>query len=126
MPAQGPGITVDSDLLPPVPGRLFYLQEENMPHVLVGLQVMPGVAPDKEKVYPIVDRAIALIKASGLKHQVCPLETVIEGEADTIWALIKTIQQTCIDAGASSVICQIKLHYRPEGVHIDELMAHYR
>lgn len=43
--------------------------------VTVAVQVLPLT----DDPYPVVDRAIAAIQASGLKYQVCPLETVLEG-----------------------------------------------
>ena len=47
--------------------------------VTVGVEVLP-LCDDP---YPVVDRAIAAItKATGIKHQVCPMETVMEGTLD--------------------------------------------
>jgi len=42
----------------------------------VGVQVLPLV----EDVYPIVDKAIEAIQASGVKYEVGPLETTLEGD----------------------------------------------
>jgi len=43
----------------------------------LALQIIPQVA--SERVYAVVDEAIAIIQASGVPYRVCPFETVMEG-----------------------------------------------
>lgn len=75
--------------------------------VNVALQVLPS-SKDKHP-YDIVDDAINIIQKSGLKHRVCPFETVIEGDYDRIMEVIKEIQISCLENGAESMISYIKI-----------------
>ena len=57
--------------------------------VNIALQILPTsktVHP-----YSIVDAAIAVIAASGLKYRVTPFETVIEGSYDRIMEVVKLL-----------------------------------
>jgi len=48
-----------------------------MPRVNVSLQVIPNVPEDK--IYPVVDKVIEMIDKSGVKYEVGPMETTMEG-----------------------------------------------
>jgi uncharacterized protein (TIGR00106 family) len=95
-----------------------------MPVVNVGFQVLPKVKDGNS--YAIVDKAIEVVQASGVKYEVGPMETVMEGQYDQLLEIVKRAQEACIEAGASEVMTFIKVHYRPEGVTIDEKIAKYR
>ncbi|MCL5289659.1 MAG: thiamine-binding protein [Bacillota bacterium] len=95
-----------------------------MPVVNVGFQVLPKVADGNT--YEVVDKAIEVVQQSGVKYEVGPMETVMEGELDRLMGIVKQAQEACIAAGASEVMTFIKVHYRPEGVTIDEKLAKYR
>ncbi|ADG80958.1 hypothetical protein Tfer_2665 [Thermincola ferriacetica] len=95
-----------------------------MPVVNVGFQVLPKVADDK--VYAVVDKAIEVVQKSGVKYEVGAMETVMEGELDHLIEIVKKAQEVCVEAGASEVMTYIKIHYRPEGVSMDEKLAKYR
>ncbi|TRX49205.1 thiamine-binding protein [Fulvivirga sp. M361] len=62
--------------------------------------------------YPLIDAAIDVIKDSGLKYIVTPMETVIEGEYGKVLALLERAQRASIEAGAEELIVNIKLHIR--------------
>ena len=52
----------------------------------VAIQLLPTkCSTDKIE---LIDKAIACIKASGLKHLVCPFETVVEGTYSEIFKLV--------------------------------------
>ncbi|MBO8165379.1 MAG: thiamine-binding protein [Brevibacillus sp.] len=95
-----------------------------MPIVNVGFQVLPKVADGN--VYPVVDKAIEVVQQSGVKYEVGAMETVMEGELDLLLDIVKRAQEACIQAGASEVMTHMKIHYRPEGVSMDEKLAKYR
>lgn len=77
--------------------------------------------------YTIVDKAIETIAASGLKYQVCPFETVVEGTYNEVMELIKKVHETCYDAGAEELICNIKIQTSgKQNVTIDDKMHKYR
>ena len=90
----------------------------------VSLQVLPSV-PEAE-VYPVVDRVIEMIAASGVQYEVGVMETTMEGELDTLLEIVKKAQYLCIEAGAGSVMSIVKIHYKPKGVTFDEKVAKYR
>ena len=75
--------------------------------------------------YEIVDRAIEVIANSGLKYQVCPFETVVEGTYDDIMEVFKQSQQVCYDAGATSVMTYFKIQSSLDDVTIEDKMEKY-
>ena len=95
-----------------------------MASVNVSLQVLPRV-PD-ELIYPVVDKVIELIKESGVKYVVGPMETTMEGELDTLLKIVKKAQDICIKEGATRVISVVKIDYKPEGVTMDEKIGKYK
>lgn len=90
----------------------------------VSFQVIPKV-PDQDT-YRIVDMAIDVVKRSGVKYEVGPMETTMEGELDQLLDIVKKAQQVCVDAGAERVMTLVKIDYHPKGVTIDEKIAKYR
>jgi uncharacterized protein (TIGR00106 family) len=62
--------------------------------------------------YAIIDKAIDVIKKSGLRYEVCPMETVIEGDYDTIMKVIKEAQEICLAEGADEIVVTMKVHAR--------------
>lgn len=96
-----------------------------MSTINLGFQVLPRVA-DGVNLYDIVDRAIEVVQASGVKYEVGALETVMEGEMDQLIDIVKRAQQACIDAGAKEIMTHMRIHYRPEGVTMDEKIGKYR
>jgi uncharacterized protein (TIGR00106 family) len=93
--------------------------------VNVALQVVP--ASKETHPYAIVDRAIEIIEQSGIRFKVCPFETVMEGDYDTIMQLIKTIQEECLIAGADSMLTYIKVQVRKDqDVTLEEKIDKYQ
>jgi uncharacterized protein YqgV (UPF0045/DUF77 family) len=90
----------------------------------VSLQVLPAV-PEAD-VYPVVDRVIEMIAASGVRYEVGAMETTMEGELDMLLEIVKKAQHLCIENGAGSVMSIVKIHYKPKGVTINEKVAKYR
>ncbi len=89
----------------------------------VGVQVLPLV----EDVYQIVDRAIAVIQASGVKYEVGPLETTLEGDdLDQLLEVAKAAHRACFEAGAGKVVTLIKIADALEGTSIEEKVGKYR
>ncbi|MBN1598245.1 MAG: thiamine-binding protein [Bacteroidales bacterium] len=88
------------------------------------LQVLPK--SDKTNTYDIIDKAIEVIKVSGLRYRVCPFETVLEGSYDEVMNIIKLVQLECFLAGADEIISNIKLQIRKsEDVSIEDKMKKY-
>ena len=95
-----------------------------MANVNVSLQVIPNVP--ENQVYPVVDKVIEMIDKSGVKYEVGPMETTMEGELDTLLEIVKMAQSICVSEGASRVVSVVKIDYKEEGVTMDEKISKYR
>ena len=90
----------------------------------VSFQVLPQV-PDGNT-YAVVDKAIEVVQQSGVKYEVGPMETNMEGELDELLDIIKNAQQACVEAGAKRVMTIVKIDYAPQGVTMEEKVGKYR
>lgn len=96
-----------------------------MANTLLSIQILPHT-PNGESVIPYVDRAIDIIKASGLPYRVAPLETTLEGELPHLLQVVQTMNEAMTELGCPSVISQIKLYYNPtEGASMGRLLEKY-
>lgn len=93
--------------------------------VNMAIQILPR-AKDIHP-YDIVDKAIEVIQKSGLKYQVCPFETVVEGDYKVVLDLLGKIHEACYNAGADEIICNIKLQTSNlKNVTINDKMNKYQ
>jgi uncharacterized protein (TIGR00106 family) len=91
------------------------------------LNVSVQVLPLGGDVYSIVDEAIATIKASGVKFEVGPLETTLEGnDLDQLIEVAKSAHRACFSAGAEKVVTIIKIADALEGTSIEQKVGKYR
>ncbi|CAG0955467.1 MAG: thiamine-binding protein [Anaerolinea sp.] len=90
--------------------------------VTVGVQVLPLC----EDPYPVVDRAIAAIRATGIKHQVCPMETVLEGTLEACLAAARAAHDACFEGGVKRALTIIKISDGLDGSTIEDKMEKYR
>ncbi|MBU5484671.1 thiamine-binding protein [Clostridium sp. MSJ-11] len=95
-----------------------------MKNVNVSLQVIPSVP--EERLYPVVDKVIEYIASTGVKYEVGPMETTMEGDIDTLLEIVKKAQRICAEEGASRVCSVVKIDYKNEGVTMDEKIYKYR
>lgn len=96
-----------------------------MANALVSIQIIPKTK-NGESVIPFVDEAIAVIQASGVKYQVNPLETTMEGELSHLLSIVEKMNEKMIELGCPGVLSQIKISYNPTGVSMDKLTEKYR
>lgn len=90
--------------------------------VNVSVQVLPLA----EDAFPIVDRAIEAIAASGVQYEVTPMETVMEGQLDALLAAAKAAHLACFEAGANKVVTLIKIGDSVHGTTIEDKVGKYR
>ncbi len=90
----------------------------------LSLQVIPLV-PESE-IYPVIDRVIEFIAASGVKYSVGPSETTMEGDLTELLEIVKKAQEICVEAGAERVFSMVKIDYSSGGVTMDEKINKYR
>jgi uncharacterized protein (TIGR00106 family) len=91
--------------------------------VNVALQVLP--TSKTAHPYSIVDKAIEVIAASGLKYKVTPFETVMEGTYDQIMDVVKQAQEACYTAGAESIMTYVKIQTSKSDVSIEDKIGKY-
>lgn len=90
----------------------------------VSLQVLPVVS--EKDLYGVVDKVIEYIQSCGVKYEVGPMETTMEGELDKLLDIVKEAQEICIRNGSDRVVSVVKIDYKPQGVTIDEKVGKYR
>jgi uncharacterized protein (TIGR00106 family) len=89
--------------------------------VTVAVQVLPLT----EEAYEIVDRAIEVIARSGVKYEVGPMETTMEGDLDALMEVAKAAHRECFEAGAGRVVTFIKIGDAAGGSTIEDKMSKY-
>ncbi len=90
--------------------------------VNVAIQVLPLT----EDIFKVVDQAIAVIDRSGVKYEVGPMETVMEGTLDQLLEIAKAAHLACFEAGAQKVMTIIKIGDQTCGTSIEEKVGKYR
>jgi uncharacterized protein (TIGR00106 family) len=96
-----------------------------MNNALVSIQIIPKTK-DGEDVIPYVDEAINIIAESGVKYEVHPLETTMEGELSHLFDIIAKMNERMIEIGSRNVISQVKILYQPSGIAMTDLTEKYR
>jgi uncharacterized protein (TIGR00106 family) len=96
-----------------------------MANALISIQILPKTK-DGEDVIPYVDEAIKVIHDSGVKYEVHPLETTMEGELQQLFDVITKMNERMIEIGSKNVISQVKILYQPAGITMDQLTEKYR
>jgi uncharacterized protein YqgV (UPF0045/DUF77 family) len=91
--------------------------------VNIALQILPSSSTIHP--YTLVDKAIEVIAASGLRYKVTPFETVMEGSYENIMEVVKQAQEACYEAGAESLMTYIKIQSSRKDVSIDDKMGKY-
>lgn len=90
----------------------------------VSLQIIPSV--QEERLYEVVDRVIEYIESTGVKYEVGPMETTMEGNIDELLEIVKKSQDICLKEGAGRIISIVKIDYKKDGVTMEEKVGKYR
>jgi uncharacterized protein YqgV (UPF0045/DUF77 family) len=96
-----------------------------MSNALVSIQIIPK-AQSKEELFSLVDAAIEVIEQAGVKYEVHPLETTMEGDFNQLLSVIEKMNIRMIELGSPNVISQVKILFQPEGITMDTLTEKYR
>lgn len=81
--------------------------------VHIAIQIVP-LSP-RQHPYAIIDKAIDVIAKSGVDYRVGAMETVMQGDYDTLMKVAKEAQQVCLQAGAEEVVVNMKVHAKRNG-----------
>lgn len=91
----------------------------------LGIQIVP-----KSKTldsYALVDKAIEVIQKSGVKYEVTPFETVMEGPQEQLMSIALKAQEAVLEAGADEVLVYYRMQIRKEAdVSMDEKTAKFK
>ncbi|MGM0901082.1 MAG: thiamine-binding protein [Bacillota bacterium] len=96
-----------------------------MANSLLSIQIIPKTK-NGEDVIPFVDAAIGVIEEAGVKYEVHPLETTMEGELSELFAIVEKMNEKMVELGSPSIISQVKVLYNPSGASMDKLTEKYR
>jgi uncharacterized protein (TIGR00106 family) len=96
-----------------------------MENSLVSIQILPKTK-NGEDVIPYVDAAISVIEEAGVKHEVHPLETTMEGNLTDLMKVVEKMNEKMIEMGSRNVISQVKILYQPSGISMGQLTEKYR
>jgi uncharacterized protein (TIGR00106 family) len=81
--------------------------------VNASIQIIPIVL-DKHP-YEWIDEAIEIIQKSGIKHEVGPFATVLEGTYDEVMAVINSINEYLYSRECNEWITNVQLQVRSKG-----------
>ena len=81
--------------------------------VNASLQIVPMVQ-DRHP-YEWVDEAIGIIQRSGIKHEVGPFATVLEGEYGEVLKVLMAVNEYLYQRGCAEWISNIQLQIRSNG-----------
>jgi uncharacterized protein YqgV (UPF0045/DUF77 family) len=80
--------------------------------ITLGIQIVPK--SKNEDTYKLVDAAIDVIMKSGLKYQITPFETVMEGKYEELMMISEIAQKAVLEAGADECLVYYRIHYRKD------------
>ena len=80
--------------------------------VHLAIQIVPI---SKGHPYPIIDKALEVLKESGADFRVGAMETVIQGKYDEVMKLVKRMQEVCFENGADEIVVTMKVHASKAG-----------
>jgi uncharacterized protein (TIGR00106 family) len=93
--------------------------------VNASLQILP-IVNDKHP-YKWVDEAIAIIQKSGIKYEVGPFATVLEGTYDEVIMVINNVNEYLYSKGCAEWIAAIQIQLRCDrDITADEKVASFR
>ena len=106
--------------------EITFFMEKNRPTASIAFQIMPRTK-DRKRAIAIIDKVIGVIKASGVSYEVGPMETTMEGDLDTLLAIVRKSQDVAIEEGATQVFSNVKILHNPKGVMtINEKVTKHR
>lgn len=76
------------------------------------IQIIP-VVEDKHP-YEWVDEAIAIIQQSGIKHEVGPFATVLEGRYEEVMQVIQAVNEHLYQKGCAEWITNLQVQFRSD------------
>ncbi|PLV59210.1 MTH1187 family thiamine-binding protein [Thermotoga sp. KOL6] len=94
-----------------------------MPKVTVSIKVIPAV--ENGRLHEVIDKAIEKIGTWGMKYEVGPSNTTVEGEFDEIMDQVKDLAKY-LEKFAKRFVLQLDIDYKVGGITIEEKVSKYR
>jgi uncharacterized protein (TIGR00106 family) len=83
-------------------------------HIInVSIQIVP-IVQDRHP-YEWVDEAIEIIKKSGIKYEVGPFATVVEGTYDNVMSVVNNINDYLLEKNCTEWIANVQIQIRSNG-----------
>ena len=83
-------------------------------HIInVSIQIVP-IVQDRHP-YEWVDEAIEIIKKSGIKYEVGPFATVVEGTYDDVMNVINNVNEYLLEKNCTEWIANVQIQIRSNG-----------
>jgi len=91
----------------------------------LGIQIVPK--SKTQDAYALVDKAIEIIQASGVKYEVTPFETVMEGPEEQLMEIARQAQEAVLEAGADEILVYYRMQIRKnQHVTMEEKTGKYK
>lgn len=91
----------------------------------LGIQIVPK--SKTQDAYALVDKAIEIIQASGVKYEVTPFETVMEGPEEQLMEIARQAQEAVLEAGADEILVYYRMQIRKRrDVTMEEKTGKYK
>ncbi len=84
-----------------------------MKTINLGIQIVPK--SKTHDAYALVDKAIEVIQQSGVRYEVTPFETVMEGPEDELMKIAQQAQEAVLASGAEEVLVYYRIQIRKSG-----------
>jgi len=63
-----------------------------------------------------VARVIEVLQKSDLEYELTAMGTIVSGDLDKLWGLVRTMHESCFDAGIGRVLTNIRIDDRRDRV----------
>lgn len=78
---------------------------------IIEVSIVP-IGTESPGIASYVAEAVKIFKNAGIKYNVTPMGTVLEGELSSLLGLIQKAHESCFSAGAKRVLTHIKIDDR--------------
>lgn len=78
---------------------------------MMEIQVLP-LGTCSTSLSDFIAKAVKKVEESGMKHELSPMGTVVEGDVDALVALARAMHESAFEAGAMRVVTTIEIDDR--------------
>jgi uncharacterized protein (TIGR00106 family) len=61
---------------------------------------------------PYVAKALKVLQESALKYELTAMGTIVHGDLDEIWDVLRRMHESCFEAGAPRILTHVKIDDR--------------